>query len=269
MKYIKLYESKNYIQVKNNNLFGIDGNVNFNQKEIDFILKIPGFNYSVSKCKETIYPTYIDENQYPVHLYISKSDDDYYMVYGGKKNDYKCDQLSGLKQLLLNIKEINSSIQINELNLSTYRNASIKSDPTNKENEKPNKLRFIRLSSWYFIQLSKRIRTLIDKSNFIKDINIIDSFKSKNVDTKEEEKIRLLLNNPLFTIEKFNHNYLSIIHVLKRESLRKLIINIYWYKDDYYAVEIEFITYKIHKKLFYDQFSNVFNILRKIKNIIE
>ena len=277
----KINESNNYIQITEDDVFNkYDTYIELNQKEIDFLKKIPGFNYRLSKNETTIYFDYIDENNNPLHLYLYKTNDDYYIVYGGKQNDYKCDQLSGVKELLLNIKKINSSKQINELNLSTYRSASNKTNPYNRLSESPNKSRYIKFNTWYYTQLDNLVLNIFEKSNFIRNKTIIkDNFgvnNITNVENKDLEKVESILGEEYFNI---NHNYeegcfitktsIKIEHSLRKSYSRKIIIYIYPYKDDYYHVYLT-NNYKKYfiKNYYYDQFYNVTNLLKKIKSII-
>ena len=165
--------------------------------------------------------------------------------------------------------------KVSELNLSTYRSASNKRDPYNQNNLDPNNSSYLKLNNRYYKELIKRVDNIFINSNSIKDSKFIEEkFTIDNqIDFSEKEfqKIKSLLNEPLFKVIKvpsYNY-YIKITHSLKESHNRKIVIQIHSFKDDYFRVCIQyFYDYKVKQYLYHDQFYHVINLLRKIKSII-
>lgn len=155
---------------------------------------------------------------------------------------------------------------INELNLSTYRNAYFKSP---KENNN-------KLINWYYSQLFNKIENIFNTINCINDKDLIKKifiFNNKiDIKNNDYDKVKSLLDDPQFTITKppTYYKYIKIIHKLKSEHGRYLRIDIYSYNDDYYILHIVLRKYGYQEIKTYhiDQFNGVISFLKKVKKII-
>ena len=110
MKYIKLFENKNYSQIDYKEYSEYNNFViRFTKDDIRFIKKSLKSNLSFDKkvfkisLNKELDEIYINGNY--IIFYINKIYDDYFIVYyntisNNSRSFFKCDQLSGLKLLI-------------------------------------------------------------------------------------------------------------------------------------------------------------------------